>query len=264
MSLARIEGWDRAAAGASGASGRASALDVLLAGVLAGIVAGVVATLVAWWAVEPHLEAAIALEEAAAEQVPGHAHEEAPVSRAVQRTVGLAAGTLAVAVAGGLVAGIAGLAARRAGATRGALQSAAWTALGGAFVFGVLPGLAYPANPPGIGSPETSGERTVTYVLLLALGMVAVLGAATVRRLAGVRAGTAAGWVAAGAVLAGTAALASALFTPVEAPDGYPAGLLWEFRRGSLLMHLSLWLAMAGVLAVFARQEAADRRSRDG
>jgi hypothetical protein len=226
---------------APGAGG--DVLDTLLAGLVAGLVAGVLAALVAWWAVEPALEDAIRLEEGAAEASPGHGHEDAPVSRGVQRTVGLATGAVAVALAAGLGCAVAGLVAVRLGAATSPLGAACLAALGGGYAAGLLPALAYPANPPGIGTAESAGDRTLVYLGVVGAGVAAVAVAAVAGRVLATRPRLR--LLAVGGVLVGVAAAAMAVVEPVAAPAGYPANLLWEFRRGSLLMQVGLWLALA-------------------
>lgn len=219
-------------------------LDVLIGGVLAGVVAGVFAFLAAWWLVEPAMDGAIALEEEWAEATPGHEHDVAPVSREVQRTVGLATGVLAVGVAGGLLVSVVGLAAAAAGLAVTPWRGAAWSAAGGGFAVGLLPALAYPANPPGVGDPGTTGERTLVFLLVVGLGLAGAVGAGAAWRL------MAKPWNAAGSavLLAGSAACAVIAAAPEVPSAGFPAEVLWEFRIGSLAVQAVLWAVMALVL----------------
>ncbi|MGH3357055.1 MAG: CbtA family protein, partial [Nocardioidaceae bacterium] len=64
-----------------------TARSILVRGLVAGLLAGVLAFVVAYELGEPHVEAAIALEELGHSH--GHAGEGAGVSRADQRTWGL-------------------------------------------------------------------------------------------------------------------------------------------------------------------------------
>ena len=50
---------------------------------------------------------------------------------------------------------------------------AASTAAAGFVSVAVVPFLAYPANPPGVGLAETAGERTLTYLIVLAASLAA-------------------------------------------------------------------------------------------
>lgn len=249
MSLMRAGGaTSGSAVPRAAAGGRGGMLDVLLMAALASVAAGVAAALVAWWAVEPRLEDAIALEESHAEVPADHVHEDAPVSRSVQRTAGLAAGTLAVALGGGLLAAVAGMAAARLGFAGSPLRGAAVAALAGGYAAGLLPALAYPANPPGVGSPETSAARTWMFLAVVGIGLAAaVLAAGAWRRVE--RRGRLPAVIGAGAVLAGGVGAAVLVAEPVELPAGFPADVLWEFRRGSLLVQGALWLTLAAGLA---------------
>ena len=117
-----------------------TARSFLVRGLLAGLVAGLLAFAVAYVVGEPHIDAAIAVEEANAaheaehaENPPadGHTHgheddEGTVVSRANQSTWGLATGTLAVGIALG---GVTGLAAAFAVGRIGRLRPSQSTAL---------------------------------------------------------------------------------------------------------------------------------------
>ncbi|GIW13195.1 MAG: membrane protein [Tepidiforma sp.] len=252
MSLAGVHAGRGEGVGGRAVAGRhrRQTLDVLLAGVLAGLLAGVVAALVAWAFAEPALERAIELEAAAGGPGEVHVHESEPVSRDVQRTAGLAAGTAAVAVAGGLAAAVVGLASARFGWSHSALGAAGWAALAGGYALGLVPGLAYPANPPGVGSAESAGERTLVYLGVAALGLAAAVGAAVLAR-AGRRLPVG-GEVMGVTVLVGGLFLAMAAAEPEVPADGFPADVLWEFRRGALLTQLSLWGTLAAGFWLFA------------
>ena len=148
-----------------------SARAFLVRGLLAGLLAGFAAFLVAHQVGEPHVERAIALEEAGvasgsahpdADGTHSHAEEDAgtEVSRGNQRTWGLATGTLAVGVAlGGLVALVSAAVVGRLGRlTPG--QSTAVVAAVGFVAVALVPFLKYPATPPAVGSAENIGDRT--------------------------------------------------------------------------------------------------------
>lgn len=216
-------------------------LDVLLAGVLAGVAAGVFAFLAAWWLVEPAIDRAIGLEEAGSGTAAAHEHEAAPVSREVQRSIGLAAGMLAVGVAGGLAAGAAGMGAARLGLSRSPWRGAAWAAAGAGFALGLLPAVAYPGNPPGVGDPSTTGERTLVYLAVAGIGLAAVGVATLASRLASDAWRPAAVGVS---LLCGVGA-AMVVASPEVPAAGFPADLLWEFRAGSLGVQVVLWTGLA-------------------
>ncbi|RZI92622.1 MAG: hypothetical protein EOO67_08275, partial [Microbacterium sp.] len=153
----------------------------LVRGLLAGLLAGIATFLVAHQVGEPHVETAIALEEAGAAAAPAeeeHSHDDGEaahshshgeegegttVSRSNQRTWGLLTGSVVVGVAlGGLVA----LAAAAAAGRFGGLSVRGTTALVSVVGFtavGLVPFLKYPATPPAVGSGDTIGDRTTDY-----------------------------------------------------------------------------------------------------
>ena len=153
----------------------------LVRGLLAGLLAGFAAFLVAYQVGEPHVERAIALEEAGAADATRrrttHAAEAdgttptrttAPsVSRDNQRTWGLLTGTLAVGVAlGGLVALVAAGRRRPARPAQRRASPRRWSPLVGFVAVALVPFLKYPATPPAVGNADTIGDRTALYFAL--------------------------------------------------------------------------------------------------
>ena len=138
---------------------------------MAGLLAGAFGYLVG----EPRIEAAIAIEEAATHTGPvaDDHHADELVGRDGQRAgLFLATGLFGTAM-GGLLATAYVLLRRRLRATddgRSALLLAGGTLLGAVLV----PFLKYPANPPAVGDPDTIDQRTVAYLALVVLGLVAV------------------------------------------------------------------------------------------
>ena len=168
-----------------------TARNFLVRGLLAGLIAGLLAFAVAYVVGEPHVDAAIAVEEANAaheaehaENPPadGHTHEHEDdegtvVSRANQSTWGLATGTLAVGIALGGVTGLAAaFAVGRIGRLRPS-QSTALVSLIGFVAVTLVPLLKYPATPPAVGNPDTIGDRTLEYFGLMGLSVLAAVGA---------------------------------------------------------------------------------------
>jgi predicted cobalt transporter CbtA len=111
-------------------------------------------------------------------------------------------------------------------------------------IVGLLPAVALPANPPGVGEQATVGTRTAIYGTVLLCGVIItiVTGAlVTVLRDRGV--GTAPTAVAA-AVLVVTLVVLVVLLLPGSAdavPADVPASLVWRFRLASLGQLLVLW-----------------------
>ncbi|WP_327090326.1 CbtA family protein [Nonomuraea sp. NBC_01738] len=239
---------------------------LVVRGLLVGLLAGLVAGTFAFVFGEPRVDAAIALEEAAAAAEPapaptveeaGHDHgEDAVVSRPAQKAgLFLATGLYGLAVGGVFALVYAGLRGRVGPRGDGAL---ALTTAGTAFVAIILvPFLKYPANPPAVGDPETINSRTILYVVLILVGLLSVaVAVATARR---VSAGSWPRWVATvAAFLVPVVAAWLLLPTINEVPDGFPASLLWEFRVASLGTQLVFWTAF-GVLFGWVSDRVAKR-----
>lgn len=198
------------------------------------------AFLVAYLLGESKVDAAIAIEEAAAH---GHDHgEEAPVSRALQATAGLGTGVLLYGVAlGGIAALVYCYALGRLG--RFGPRATAALVTGALFVTVTLvPFLKYPANPCGRRRPGTATRRTVLYLLMIALSALLAAGALIL----GLRLAPSLGnWnasTAAGVAFVAAVGLSYALLPGIdEVPAGFPAALIWEFRLASLAIQTALW-----------------------
>lgn len=204
-------------------------------GAISGLAAGLAGALVLWLLVEPTLEQAIALEEAVA-----HEHAAAAVSRGQQIVAGLIT-VIVVGLLSGLIFSI--------------IYSWTRDRLPGSHDFGksmVLAGLSFvvlalgpalvvPANPPGVGEAATVTDRTQIYLLTLFLLIVLVVGCVKVVQGGGSVAlrGTAVTVL----VVVGVILLMVAVSDSGDGvPDGFPAGLLWDFRVASLAQHAIMWL----------------------
>jgi hypothetical protein len=247
----------------------------LVRGLLIGLLAGCAAFGVAHEVGEPHVERAIALEEAgaAAEPAPaedetheeeGHSHDEGTaVSRFNQRTFGLLTGTLAIGIAsGGILALLAAAAVGRLGRLTPA-QSTGAVALLGFTAYSLVPFLKYPATPPAVGNGDTIGERTGYYFLFVVLSVaVAVLAVVvanrTWRRLGALPAVV---YAALGYVVV-MIVLGQVLPTVNEVGD-FPADTLWFFRRASLLTLVAMWAVLGvGLAWVVGRAHEQSSRAR--
>lgn len=235
--------------------------------VLAGLAAALVAAAFHLAVSERIVDRAIALEEQAQDQQAaptGNAEEQPePVFSRRTQKVGLVAGLVLYGLAAGMVFGGAyALLARR---LPGRSRHAQVLALAGIVMVAVVlvPFLKYPANPPGVGDPETLTERqllSVACVLLAAAGLwLAARGVGSLR---------ARGWrpvvaVAAGAVFFALWTGATLLLLPGRSdPVSVPAGLVWQFRTASLAGQVLFWLAFAVVFAVVL--ERADAQTAGG
>ncbi|MDG4838798.1 CbtA family protein [Micromonospora sp. WMMD967] len=238
-------------------------VTVLVRGLLAGLIAGLLAGTFAYVAGEPHVDAAIAIEEAAsahAEPATGaHDHEDALVSRNGQRGGLFLATGLFGAAMGGLLATAYVLLARR---RRTYDDGRSGLLLAGAALLGavVVPFLKYPANPPAVGDPATINQRTVTYLLMVVLGLVAVWAGSLGYRSVGAQAPL---WQRVAAAVGGflLVTVVSYVVLPSfqEVPADFPATLLWDFRLASLGTQVVLW---TGIGLLFAALMHHDRRRR--
>jgi predicted cobalt transporter CbtA len=233
-----------------------SARSFLVRGLLAGLFAGLVAFGVAYVVGEPTINAAIEIEESGG-LGDHHAHHAgasqssaaSEVPRALQSTAGLLTGTiLAGATLGGLLGVLSALALGRFGSLGARGVSLSLAAIGFVSV-SLMPFVAYPPNPPGIGHPDTIGARTALYFIMLAGSVIAAVTAVLVGRELADRWG---GWYATLSAIAGyllvTLTAMALLPSYSEVPADYPATLLYEFRAASLLTQLALWATLGVVL----------------
>ncbi len=226
--------------------------NVFLRGALSGAAAGLLTSVAAYFFVEPVLNAAIALE--------GPADEAAPVSRQTQMLLGMPAGFVLAGVALGLLFAVAY---RVLPSTAPPWRRSVGLAVGGFAALALIPALRYPANPPGVGDPETIAGRTSSYLLAVALGVVVVAGAYAALRVLAARGVTPAvrqSTVTAGALL--VTAIGFALLPDVVDPVTAPAALVYDFRVRSLGL-LGLLYATLGAAfgALTLHQESASPRT---
>ena len=232
-----------------------TARTFLVRGLLAGLLAGLATFFVAHTVGEPHVEAAIALEEAhaadeSAAPADTHTHDEdgTVVSRHNQRTWGLLTGTLTVGLAlGGVVGLIAAAVAGRLGRLT-LPQSTAVVALLGFVTFALVPFLKYPATPPAVGNADTIGHRTDVYFGFLALsvlvGVVATVAAVRLQPRIGTYGAVVSGVVGYLVVMV----VAGQVFPTVNEVGDFPADTLWFFRRASLITLATMWSVIGVVL----------------
>jgi predicted cobalt transporter CbtA len=219
----------------------------LAAGLLAGLLAGIFAYLFA----EPVLDRAIELESVA------HEHSEEVVFDRGEQKAGL---ILATSLYGTAVGGLFGLlSAFFRGSAPGEWRRS--LTLAGAVFLGavLLPFLKYPPNPPGVGAdPATLTERTLAYLAMVVLGMLAVLAAwRFARGLEG--ASLPVRDLTAGGILAGLWAFLYLAMPNFGAAAGHaPAELVWDFRISSLGTQAVLWAGIGCIFGLLG--ERASRR----
>ncbi|MFJ8862327.1 CbtA family protein [Streptomyces sp. NPDC102451] len=217
----------------------ATVRNLLVRGMLAGLGAGVLALIVAYFLGEPYVDSAIGLEEAHAHS---HEHEVELVSRSLQSTAGLATGILIYGVAFGGIAALAYcFALGRVGrfGPRATALLLSGTALLAVYV---VPFLKYPANPPAVGDPDTIGERTTLYFLMMVLSVLLAVAAVIAGKRLAPKLGT---WYATVVAVLGFAVVTGLAYaflpTVNEVPGDFPATLLWRFRLSALAMQAVLW-----------------------
>jgi predicted cobalt transporter CbtA len=250
---------------------------IIARGLLAGALAGVLAFVFARIFVEPVIGHAIEYEDGRsdAEAAMGaHEHGMEVFSRGVQANIGMGLGVLAFAVAMGALFGVAFVVGYR---RIGAIGPRALALLMAAGAFGavyLVPSLKYPANPPSIGNPETIGDRTGLYLLMMLTSLVLVATALWLgRRLAPRLGAWGAALAAAGAYLLAVGVVMLALPPVAETPKplrggsstivypGFPADDLYHFRLYSLGTQFVLWATIGVVFAVLISR-LLDPRSR--
>lgn len=251
-----------------------TARDLLVRGLLAGLLAGIATFFVAYAVGEPSVSAAIAVEESGEHAADGHSHgsavdepaqagagtehetpHETTVPRSLQSTAGLATATIVAGVTlGGLVGAVTALALGRFGRLGARSTVLLVTGLGFLATY-VVPYLAYPPNPPAVGQADTIGFRTALYFILVAVSLIAGVSAVLVARRLAPRWGAWYASLACAAAYGVVVAVAVALMPGYnEVPAGFPAEVLYDFRRASLLTQLVLWGVVGLVTAELAHR----------
>jgi predicted cobalt transporter CbtA len=223
---------------------------LLIRGMLVGLLAGLLVFGFGKIFGEPQVDRAIGFEsaldaaKAKSEAAKGIPVVEEPelVSREVQAGLGLFIGVMVYSTAlGGLFALVFAVADRRV-ADLGPRAVSALLAAAGFIAVYVVPILKYPASPPAVGDPDTIGQRTALYFIMLACSVVAMVAAAVLRkRLAARLEGWNAALIAAGSYLVAVIVVARILPGINEVPEAFPAVVLWQFRVASFGMQLIMW-----------------------
>jgi predicted cobalt transporter CbtA len=249
-----------------------TARDLLVRGLLAGLLAGIATFFVAYAVGEPSVGAAIAVEESGEHAADGHTHgtaaepvgaeHETVVPRSLQSTAGLATATIVAGVTlGGLIGAVSALALGRFGRLGARSTVLLVTALGFLATY-VVPYLAYPPNPPAVGQADTIGFRTALYFILVAVSLIAGVSAVLVARRLTPRWGSWYASLACAAAYGVVVAVAIAIMPAYnEVPADFPAGVLYDFRRASLLTQLTLW-GVVGLLTAELTHRLAVRGRR--
>jgi Probable cobalt transporter subunit (CbtA) len=213
---------------------------LLVRGMLAGLAAGLLAFAFAFVFGEPQVQHAIDFEDHLA-RINHEPAEAEVVSRGIQRTLGLLTGTVVMGVAlGGLFSLVFAWAYGRIGAMSPRLTSAV-LALGAFLTIAVVPFTKYPANPPTVGEPDTIDKRTVLFITMIAITVLAAVAAGRIRRQLLPRLGPWNAALVAVAAFVVVVAVAELVLPAVhETPPGFPADVLYRFRLASLGIDLTL------------------------
>ena len=225
---------------------------------LAGLAAALVVSACHLLLTEPVIDRAIGIE---AQLSPSHEDEAPVVSREVQKA-GLVLGLVLYGAIWALLFGVIyhltqnWLPAATPGA-RGLLLASM-----GYFSVALLPFLKYPANPPGVGEPETISYRQGLYVASLVLSLAGVWLAAGVARYVQGRGGRElVSWGAALSFIVAFGAVVYVLLPSSPDPVLVPEDVLTPFRALSLAGLTLFWAVLGIMFAVLSRQPA-DARLR--
>lgn len=243
--------------------------QIIWRGLLAGAVAGVLSFVFARVFLESVIgravdyeggrsdaEAALAVHEAAHEHG-AHEHGVELFTRGVQANIGMGFGVLAFSVAMGALFAVAFAVVYARSRTTQVRGLALIMAASAFVVVYLVPFLKYPANPPSVGEPDTIGQRTGLYLLMVVLSLAFAAGAVWLARAAEPRLGT---WNAAlcglGAyvVAVGVAMLVLPGISETPGPltddaggmvfPGFSADDLFEFRLYAVGTQLVIWLTI--------------------
>ena len=148
--------------------------DFLLRGLAAGAAGGAAAALFIRFVTETQIGWAIGFEDASG--LGGPAGEAAEFARSTQHWGGMLAAVIYGVILGVVLAVIAAamhdrVAGRDEFGRVGKIAAAAFLATC------LIPGLKYPPNPPTVGDPDTIGERTASYLLLVVASVAIVFAA---------------------------------------------------------------------------------------
>jgi hypothetical protein len=216
------------------------ASTILVAVIAAGLLAGLVVGLFHYVATEPVIEQAIELESA----MHHDAEEAAPVVTRDTQRVGGVVGWVLIGLAMGLIFGVVCVLVRPRFGNLGLGLTGLCSALAAYWLIALFPFLKYPANPPGVGDPETVTYRQILLVLFWVLSVGGVLVAGWVYRLLDGRTSAQERALAAAGAYAVYALALFALMPPNPDPVAMPAAIVGAFRALSLTGLTLFWLVL--------------------
>jgi predicted cobalt transporter CbtA len=240
---------------------------LLVRGMLVGILAGLISFAFLKVYGEPQVDIAIAFEtqqdiaKEAAAQAKGVTMDEQPdlFSRQVQAGIGLFVAVMVYATAfGGLFALAFAFAYGRLPGVLTPQGTALTLAVMGFVAVYLVPSLKYPANPPSVGEAHTIGMRTALYFLMIAVSIVAMIGAVALKRLLVGRFGDWNATVVVAVYYIVVVMIAGFLLPAVnEVPVEFPAVVLWKFRVASIGAQFILWATLGLVFGALTERAAA-------
>lgn len=242
----------------------------MLTGLAAGATAGLSAAVVLLLAVEPRIDAAIAIEEGSSGgHIDSHetagAHDHGELVTRLQQQLGGAVTIIIVAALLGLAFAVVYTRVRHR--MPGSTEVGRSVALGvlGFTAFALAPALILPANPPAVGDPDTVNQRTAGYLLVILLAVLLTIAVfALTRSLAKRGFSSETRWVA-GCLLGIVGAVAMLTLFPrvdTEIPHEVPAALIWEFRVTSLGQLATMWGVLGLAHGVLANRLVTSRSRR--
>lgn len=233
---------------------------VLKAALVAGLAAGLTVALFHAVVTEPVIDQAIVLEEQ--HGAAGHQVDAPLVSRDTQRK-GLVVGFVLYGLVWASLLGVAYHLVRQRLAIAGGLKVALLVALAGYWSVGLLPLLKYPANPPGVGDPETIAYRQALYVAFLGLSVAGtVVAVALGRRLGRGAAGSGLARLLTAALVVLVGVLLYAVMPANPDPVELPADLVSSFRALSLAGLTLFWVVLGLLFGKLLSGRAAARQAR--
>lgn len=240
--------------------------NLIVRGLIVGVLAGILAFAWAKLVGEPPLDLAIAYEESMggeeADAAMAAEEEEALVSRGTQSTIGLLTGTVVLGAGfGGLFGVLFALGNGRIGRLTPWQTSVLLSVIAFATIH-LIPWFKYPSNPPASTIDDTVPYRTAMYLLMLAISIVATVGAVWLqRRLARRHGGWDASLIAAGVYVVVIAVSYIAMPSIVETPADFPATVFWDFRIASLGTQVVLWAAIGVIFGYVVERMPARGRA---
>ncbi|MBI4317847.1 MAG: CbtA family protein [Chloroflexi bacterium] len=239
--------------------------SIIVSAVIVGLIAGLLVAVFHLVLTEPIIERSIEIEKSL-RQIQEATGETLLVDRNTQRG-GLFLGFLMYGLTWGLLFSVTyHLVQNRLHDMSTSLRSSVLALLTGWSV-ALFPFLKYPANPPGVGDPETIQYRQILYLAFIALSVVITCLAFVIQRhLSRPSARGRSTWSKWAIVLGAYAAPALLLYTAFPPnPDAVlmPAGLVWMFRVLSFAGLALFWIAYAAGFAWLAIRAERPERARN-